>query len=265
MDLFDDNVMDFLTDSALGIFEIWIRSFIVAIKVTAFILLPFIFSCFLQPFVKTWFVNNLIFFIGGFIILLILKLINYRISNNFLIKFLFNTYISLFLIYILFYVFNLSNVEYAILKIIDNAHGLPDIMPMFKMSPQFNDFSTNNTCYTIVSTMLEKLTSFIKWNYNNVVGIDSSCFHVAAANINFISIIITCFKYLFVFLFAVLSSAGFAILLLGIVGATIYIPLILSFFMAWLVTFAINKLRYHKSTKPPFYLKRFYRRRENNS
>lgn len=219
---------------------------LLCIALGAILVAPFVTLFLLEGFVETVVHNNWLFFllVGG--LLVFLKLISFKTSRNLFVRFLFNTYIVMAVLYLTLYVLHFDAAIYSFARVIGNYVGDAHdnaLLTIFQ-SDKYYALTEGNWFYETIKVSVEKIIDFVMWSFGNVIAIDNSCFSVPAAEINIFAVLKTCIFYVGLGGFAILGSLLFIVILLVVAILSVALPYCLAFIAILVVNAIINKLRF---------------------
>ena len=248
MGLFDDFdvALDFIAESSFNLIGILVRCYLFAFGIATVIFVPFFATLYLDDFVRTIVLNNWMFFLLLFALLLLLKLFKYSISKNFLVRTFFKLFIVTSIVYVFLFVFGFDSVIYSALAAVRHYFGdTENIFIEIAQGSRLNEIMNSHWLFDTLIVLIDKIVEFAKWSFGNVLAIDNSCFNVTAESLDILKIIYTIFAYIFVGGFSVLGTRIFSVLFFAVMAFGVYFPYSVAFGLTNLCNKAINKYRFN--------------------
>lgn len=221
--------------------------FYLVVSVIAFALIsPFITLFVLDDFVETIIGGNVMFFLVLGIGIAALRL-PIRTTGLGAIRFLFDTYIVITVLYIVLYILHFDTPVYSCLKIIDGY--LPsDADRSFLMVLGVDEVSfEGNWFHQLASDSVARFVDYIRWCATNVMRIDSTCFQAPASQFDIFAVVKTVLLYIGIGGFSIITVVLMALLMALVIVLSVVLP----YLLALVAVVVCNKMifRFHTTNR----------------
>lgn len=226
-------------------------AFYIGLLVSAFIFIPYFTTLYLGGAPYTVVVNNWLFFLMVFAVLVFLKVYSYKTSKNFSVRTLFKLSLVAVIVAMFLYVLKFDAVVYSVIGAINHYFGAEkNVFVELAQNARYNEVVGNHWVYNTLITLIDKIIEFAKWSFGLVLGIDNTCFSPTVETLNILKIVQTVFEYIIFGAFSILVTLVFAVLLLIGLVIGVYTPYIVGVALADVFNVLVYKHRFKTEYRP---------------